>query len=100
VPTLSAGAAGNWFLEKRGATMLADNFTPGFKCALLHKDLRIVREMAREAGVAATVVEQSLQDYGELIAAATATKTPPPSSASSAKIGSEPLFSFARAEAE
>ena len=68
VPTLSAGAAGNWFLEKRGATMLADNFTPGFKCALLHKDLRIVREMAREAGVSATVVEQSLQDYGKLIA--------------------------------
>jgi len=68
VPTLSAGAAGNWFLEKRGATMLADNFTPGFKCALLHKDLRIVREMAREAGVSADVVEASLKDYGELIA--------------------------------
>jgi 3-hydroxyisobutyrate dehydrogenase len=68
VPTLSAGAAGNWFLEKRGATMLADNFTPGFKCALLHKDLRIVREMAREAGLRADVVEASLKDYGELIA--------------------------------
>ncbi len=68
VPTLAAGAAGNWFLDKRGATMLADNFTPGFKCALLHKDLRIVREMAREAGIRADVIEQSLNDYGELIA--------------------------------
>jgi 3-hydroxyisobutyrate dehydrogenase len=67
VPTLAAGAAGNWFLDKRGATMLADNFTPGFKSALLHKDLLIVREMAREAGIRATVIEQSLVDYGELM---------------------------------
>ena len=54
VPTLAAGAAGNWFLDKRGATMLADNFTPGFKSALLHKDLLIVRGMARDAGIRAT----------------------------------------------
>ncbi len=67
VPTLAAGAAGNWFLDKRGATMLASNFTPGFKSALLHKDLRIVREMAREAGIRSTVIEQSLADYAELI---------------------------------
>jgi 3-hydroxyisobutyrate dehydrogenase len=68
VPTLAAGAAGNWFLDKRGATMLASNFTPGFKSALLHKDLRIVREMAAEAGIRTEVIEQSLKDYGELIA--------------------------------
>jgi 3-hydroxyisobutyrate dehydrogenase len=68
VPTLAAGAAGNWFLDKRGATMLASNFTPGFKSALLHKDLRIVREMAREAGVRTDVIDASLKDYGELIA--------------------------------
>ena len=68
VPTLAAGAAGNWFLDKRGLTMLADNFTPGFKSGLLHKDLLIVREMARAAGIRATVIEQSLADYGELMA--------------------------------
>ena len=68
VPTLAAGAAGNWFLDKRGATMLADNFTPGFKSALLHKDLLIVREMARAAGIRSTVIEQSIADYGELMA--------------------------------
>ncbi len=67
VPTLAAGAAGNWFLDKRGATMLASNFTPGFKSALLHKDLKIVREMAKAAGIRATVIEQSLADYGELM---------------------------------
>jgi 3-hydroxyisobutyrate dehydrogenase len=68
VPTLAAGAAGNWFLDKRGATMLADDFRPGFKSALLHKDLLIVREMARAAGIRATVIEQSLADYAELMA--------------------------------
>ena len=68
VPTLAAGAAGNWFLDKRGATMLADNFSPGFKSALLLKDLRIVQAMAAQAGIRATVIEQSLADYGELVA--------------------------------
>ena len=68
VPTLAAGAAGNWFLDKRGATMLADSFAPGFKSALLHKDLLIVREMAAQAGIRMTVIEQSLADYTELMA--------------------------------
>jgi 3-hydroxyisobutyrate dehydrogenase len=68
VPTLASGAAGNWFLDKRGMTMLADNFTPGFKSGLLHKDLLIVRAMAQAAGIRTTVIEQSLADYGELMA--------------------------------
>ena len=68
VPTLAAGAAGNWFLDKRGATMLADNFAPGFKSSLLHKDLLIVRAMAAAAGIRSTVIEQSIADYAELIA--------------------------------
>jgi len=68
VPTLAAGAAGNWFLDKRGATMLAGQFASGFKSELLHKDLAIVREMAKNAGVRRTVIEQSLADYAELMA--------------------------------
>jgi 3-hydroxyisobutyrate dehydrogenase len=68
LPTLGAGAAGNWFLDKRGATMLRSEFAPGFKCAHLLKDLRIVREMARAAGINASVIEQSLVDYAELVA--------------------------------
>jgi len=67
LPTLGAGAAGNWFLEKRGATMLRDEFTPGFKCAHLLKDLRIVEAMARDAGIRSTVIAQSLADYAELV---------------------------------
>jgi 3-hydroxyisobutyrate dehydrogenase len=67
VPTLAAGAAGNWFIDKRGATMLADSFTPGFKSALLLKDLHIVQAMAEALGKHYSVVEQSLADYQKLV---------------------------------
>lgn len=68
IPTLAAGAAANWFLDKRGATMLRSEFTPGFKLGLLHKDLRIVRQLALDAGTGHSVIDQSLADYGELMA--------------------------------
>jgi 3-hydroxyisobutyrate dehydrogenase len=68
LPTLGAGAAGNWFLEKRGATMLKNEFSVGFKLALLHKDLKIVRELAAAAGTDRSVIEKSLADYAALLA--------------------------------
>ncbi|MBV8157039.1 MAG: NAD(P)-dependent oxidoreductase, partial [Dyella sp.] len=67
LPTLGAGAAGNWFLEKRGATMLRNEFSVGFKLGLLHKDLGIVRRIAEGAGVNRSVIERSLADYAELM---------------------------------
>lgn len=67
LPTLMSGAAGNWFLDKRGATMLRSEFVPGFKCAHLLKDLRIVRTMAGEAGIRADVIDQALADYADLV---------------------------------
>ena len=67
VEVLSGGAAGNWFLEHRGRTMLADNFTPGFKLALLHKDLGICQSMAAELGGKLPMVEMSLIHYGGLM---------------------------------
>jgi 3-hydroxyisobutyrate dehydrogenase len=69
LPTLGAGAAGCWFLEKRGATMLRDEFSVGFKLSLLHKDLGIVAAMAEQAGIRSSVIGQSLADYAELLAA-------------------------------
>lgn len=68
LPTLGAGAAGNWFLDKRGATMLRDEFKVGFKLALLHKDLKIVRQLAVDAGTDRSVIEKSLADYAVLLA--------------------------------
>ena len=67
IPTLGAGAAANWFLEKRGATMLRSEFAPGFKCAHMLKDLRIVQGMAQAAGVRHPVVDQGIADYAELV---------------------------------
>lgn len=67
IPTLGAGAAGNWFLDKRGATMLRNEFSVGFKLALLHKDLAIVRGIAEQAGTATGVIERSLADYAQLM---------------------------------
>jgi 3-hydroxyisobutyrate dehydrogenase len=68
LPTLLAGAASNWFLDKRGATMLKNEFSVGFKLALLHKDLKIVRELAVAGGTDRSVIEKSLADYAVLIA--------------------------------
>ncbi|MGA9829280.1 MAG: NAD(P)-dependent oxidoreductase [Rhodanobacteraceae bacterium] len=68
LPTLSAGAAGCWFLDKRGASMLRDEFAVGFKLGLLHKDLNIVRQLAREAGTDRSVIEKALADYARLMA--------------------------------
>lgn len=67
LPTLMAGAASNWFLDKRGATMLRDEFNPGFKCAHMLKDLRIVQSIAQGSGLRMAVIEQALADYAELI---------------------------------
>lgn len=66
LPTLMAGAAGNWFLEKRGATMLRDEFAPGFKCAHMAKDLRIVQAMAESIGIQHPVIDRALADYSAL----------------------------------
>ena len=48
---LGGGLAGSTVLNRKGANMLAREFTPGFRLALHHKDLGIVTSAAREAGV-------------------------------------------------
>ncbi|MEU6642622.1 2-hydroxy-3-oxopropionate reductase [Saccharomonospora sp. NPDC046836] len=53
VEVLSGGLAGSAVLDRKAASMLAGNFTPGFRVGLHHKDLGIVAESARAAGVAA-----------------------------------------------
>ncbi|MEO8670820.1 MAG: NAD(P)-dependent oxidoreductase [Tahibacter sp.] len=67
LPTLGAGAAANWFLDKRGETMLRSEFSVGFKLGLLHKDLLIVQQLAQAAGINHPVIDASLRDYAELM---------------------------------
>lgn len=67
VEVVSAGAAGNWFLQHRGKTMLQGLFQPGFKLALHHKDLNICLRMAEQAGVSCPLTETTLNDYARLM---------------------------------
>ncbi|MCU1580122.1 MAG: 2-hydroxy-3-oxopropionate reductase [Rhodoglobus sp.] len=48
---LEGGLAGSAVLARRGRSMLARNFKPGFRVDLHHKDLGILQEAARDAGV-------------------------------------------------
>jgi len=66
IETTSAGAAGNWFLSHRGATMTSGHFEPGFKVALHRKDLTICRDMAQAYGVSLPMVEMTLVHYRRL----------------------------------
>lgn len=67
LPTLGSGAAANWFLDKRGATMLRGEFVPGFKCAHMLKDLHIARATAQAAGIAHPALAQAEADYAVLV---------------------------------
>jgi 2-hydroxy-3-oxopropionate reductase len=49
---LGGGLAGSRVLETKGPAMAQAAYTPGFRLALHHKDLGIVRDSARAAGVA------------------------------------------------
>lgn len=66
---VTRGAAGNWFLEHRGRTMLADSFDVGFKVNLHHKDLGICLKMAdQKPETDLPLTRQTVADYEKLIA--------------------------------
>ena len=66
---VTKGAAGNWFLDHRGRTMLAGSFDVGFKVNLHNKDLGICLKMAEQNPKAdLPLVKQTVADYAKLIA--------------------------------
>lgn len=65
---LSGGAAGSWFLDKRGHTMLEDRFDVGFAPDLLVKDLKICESVATQAGIDSAVLKQAIPDYEQVVA--------------------------------
>ena len=68
VDIVSTGAAGNWFLEHRGKTMLAGIYEPGFKLALHHKDLSICQSMTKSISEnALPIIEMTLIHYQRLM---------------------------------
>jgi 3-hydroxyisobutyrate dehydrogenase len=68
IDVTSAGAAGNWFLDKRGLTMTNGTFAPGFKLALHHKDLLICQAMAEKLNLSIPVSEMTIEAYAKLMA--------------------------------
>ncbi|MDD2724756.1 MAG: NAD(P)-dependent oxidoreductase [Methylovulum sp.] len=68
IDAVAGGAAGNWFLDKRGKTMTSGTFAPGFKLALHHKDLKICQRMAEKAHVAIPLSAMTVTDYERLMA--------------------------------
>jgi len=68
IQILSGGAAGNWFLEKRGHTMTQGRFEPGFKLQLHHKDLKICQSMAGQLGAQLPLTDTTETHYRELMA--------------------------------
>lgn len=67
IDVIAGGAAGNWFLEKRGPTMTQDQFQPGFRLALHQKDLKICASMAHSLGMPLPVTAMTLEHYALLM---------------------------------
>jgi 2-hydroxy-3-oxopropionate reductase len=63
---LGGGLAGSTVMARKGASMLAHNFQPGFRIALHNKDMGIVTAAAREAGVAIPLGATVAQLVGSL----------------------------------
>lgn len=68
IEVVGSGAAGNWFVNNRGPTMVRNQYSGfGFKMALHHKDLEICRHMAEKRGGSLPLSEQTLSDYERLM---------------------------------
>lgn len=61
VEVLAGGLAGNRILDRKAASMIKREFQPGFRIDLHHKDMGIVLDSARAAGVAIPLGSQTAQ---------------------------------------
>ena len=69
IETLGKGAGSSWYFVNRAPFMARGSFPAGFRVRLHDKDLRICRDMAAGHGVKLPVVETTLGQYEQLIAA-------------------------------
>jgi 2-hydroxy-3-oxopropionate reductase len=63
---LAGGLAGSTVLDRKGASMLAGNFKPGFRIDLHNKDMGIIVDAARAKGVAIPLGAVTAQLIGSL----------------------------------
>jgi 3-hydroxyisobutyrate dehydrogenase len=66
VEAIARGAAGSWQLANLGPRMVKRDFAPGFKVKLQQKDLRLVLEAAKEAGVPLPVTEVARSHFNSI----------------------------------
>jgi 3-hydroxyisobutyrate dehydrogenase len=69
IDTLGKGAGSSWYFVNRAPFMARGSFPAGFRVRLHDKDLRICHDMAARHGVQLPVVETTLAEYAQLIAA-------------------------------
>ncbi|MGB0213101.1 NAD(P)-binding domain-containing protein [Algiphilus sp.] len=67
VEVVGSGAAGSWFVNNRGRTMVAGAYPPGFRMDLHLKDLRISQRMAADRDLPLPVVDRTVADYAALV---------------------------------
>lgn len=67
VDVVGSGAAGNWFVNHRGKTMVKDIFEPGFKLKHHHKDLGICLHMAELNGGNLPLSKKTRDEYAKLM---------------------------------
>lgn len=67
IDVVGSGAAGNWFVNHRGLTMVRGEYPPGFKLVLHQKDLEICQVMAQRAGGSLPLTTATIADYADLI---------------------------------
>jgi len=69
IEILGQGAGASWYFVNRAPFMLRGEYPAGFRVRLHDKDLRICREMAARHGATLPVIETTLADYAQLLAA-------------------------------
>lgn len=67
IEAIQSGAAGNWFLDKRGYSMVQGSFKPGFKLGLHQKDLDICLALARSVETEIPLTLMTREHYARLI---------------------------------
>lgn len=62
---VAGGGARSWMAEAKGPKMLANDYTPNFSVALMHKDLSLAQQLAESIGLHAPLLELARSRYGE-----------------------------------
>ncbi len=69
IEVVGSGAAGSWFMQRRGESAVRGEFAPGFRLALHDKDLALCQQLAAQMDAQLPLVEMTRTHYRRLIEA-------------------------------